>query len=75
MLLKISSTDRRISGAEEPRAMSVRFATVGFHTLNTFREPSFIAYSFSALVISSMASMNMSAMIFTDMKSQMSPKK
>jgi hypothetical protein len=32
----VSMTARRISGAEEPRAMSVRFATVAFHTRTFF---------------------------------------
>ena len=32
----VSITARRISGAEEPRAMSVRFATVEFHTRTFF---------------------------------------
>jgi hypothetical protein len=31
----VSITERRISGAEEPRAMRDKFATVGFQTSNS----------------------------------------
>jgi hypothetical protein len=53
-------TDRRISGADDPSAMSVRFATVSFHTgvsIRNFFYPSLSNNStyFVWEVISSMA--------------------
>ena len=62
-----SITDKRISGADEPRAIKVKFAIVGFQTFSRY------VYSFPSLsltwtsvdydVITSIASMKISAMI------------
>ena len=61
-------TLRKISGAEEPRAMSERFATVGFQTgtsMKNFFLPVLSQHSTLSVeeVIYSIASMNLSAII------------
>ena len=67
-----SSTASMISGAEEPSAMSVRLATVGFQT-STLMVRSLPSRpgrrtTFSADVICSIASMKMSEMMATPKK-------
>merc|ERR1719446_28246 len=66
---RVSITERRISGAEEPRAISVRLATVAFQTKNVTSpsDPSALIFVifFSLLVITSIAAMNTSAMMAT----------
>mmetsp|Transcript_102799 Transcript_102799/g.209504 ORF Transcript_102799/g.209504 Transcript_102799/m.209504 type:complete len:306 (+) Transcript_102799:830-1747(+) len=67
--LPVSTTDKRISGAEEPRAMRVRFATVWFHTdLVTKRLVPFTFTRFFPLVICSMLFMKRSATMLTPKK-------
>ena len=69
----ISTHDRRISGADDPRAISVKFATVSFHILTSILSYStlfllkygpFVAFATKTvrvwLVISSMAHMKVS---------------
>ena len=64
--------DRRISGADDPRAISVRFATVAFHTVTVnglvTPEGSSTICVVSLLVITSIATMKMSATIVTPTK-------
>jgi len=66
--LKSSMTERRISGAEEPSAMSVRFATVSFHTRVVMILPFGKRTCCLRLVIASMAPMKMSATMETPRK-------
>jgi len=72
-LAQISMTDNMISGAEEPRAMRVKLATVSFQTLTmmTWVLPvrgSLTETSFSWAVIISMDSMNLSEAMATPIK-------
>ena len=64
-----SMTDSRISGAEEPRAISVRLDTVSFHTRMVVVVVSplglLMTISFSWDVMTSMAAMKRSAMMDT----------
>ena len=71
-LLRISITDKRISGAELPRAINVKFATVAFQTLYVMSVPG-TRFSFDVMV--SMAAMKMSAMIDTPRKNHKRPSK
>jgi hypothetical protein len=66
-------TERMISGAEEPSAMSVRLATVAFHTFTSASEPSGRLILCVADVMTSMPAMKMSAMIPTPMKHHRRP--
>ena len=66
--LTASKTERMISGAEEPNAMRVRLAMVGFHTGTSIKNVFSVVSSTTSLtyvleVITSIASMNMSALI------------
>merc|ERR1719412_3480148 len=72
-LAMISMTDNMISGAEEPRAIRVKLATVSFQTLTTtvWVLPvlgSLMETSFSWAVIISIDSMNLSEAMATPMK-------
>merc|ERR1719411_2173232 len=72
-LAQISITDNMISGAEDPRAINVRLATVSFQTLTTTTWVlpvlgSLMETSFSWAVIISMDSMNLSEAMATPMK-------
>ena len=49
-LLRISMTDKRISGADEPRAISVKLATVAFQTLYVMSVPG-TRFSFDVIVL------------------------
>ena len=61
--------ERRISGAEDPSAMSVRLAIVGFQLFTKYAF--FSRYTFfSWLVMHSIAAMKMSATIATPRKHQ-----
>ena len=53
----ISITDNRISGAEEPKAMRLRFATVGFQTLIGIVAPS-LSLTFGLTAIEGRVSVN-----------------
>merc|ERR1719369_669648 len=73
LFAQISITDSIISGAEEPKAMRVRLATVSFQTLTTMTCDfpvlgSLTETSFSCAVIISMDSMNLSETMATPMK-------
>jgi len=68
-------TERMISGADEPRAMRVRLATVAFQNLTVAFSPLGLVISMVLEVTCSMAPMKMSAMMPTPMKHQMSPEK
>ena len=61
----VSTTASKISGAEDPRAMSERFAMVAFQTgtstFTVYPVASMISIDYTVEVISSMASMNKSA--------------
>mmetsp|Transcript_61916 Transcript_61916/g.175832 ORF Transcript_61916/g.175832 Transcript_61916/m.175832 type:complete len:374 (-) Transcript_61916:1129-2250(-) len=77
-----SITESKISGAEEPRAISVRFATVGFHTftlssMKVWLPPSSSGtrLTLSELVISSIAAMNALHTSPTPWKSHIRPRK
>jgi hypothetical protein len=65
-----------ISGALDPRAMSVRLATVAFHTvtvISTVLPPRSVRRTFlSAEVITSMAAMKMSEIMATPKKAHAS---
>ena len=67
-------TERRISGAEEPSAISVRLAIVAFHTVSVYRRTSPLGSTsvcvVSSLVIFSMPAMKTSAAIATPRKAQ-----
>ena len=68
---QISITESRISGADEPSAISVRLATVSFHTLTRKRRvvPSMICFTvYVCDVTCSIAVMKMSATIATPKK-------
>mmetsp|Transcript_137555 Transcript_137555/g.252945 ORF Transcript_137555/g.252945 Transcript_137555/m.252945 type:complete len:333 (+) Transcript_137555:118-1116(+) len=67
-LLKSSVTDRRISGAEDPSAIKVRFATVSFHTRTVIIRPVESRTCLRLLVITSIAPMKVSAIIDTPTK-------
>ena len=71
-LVRISMTLSSISGAEEPRAIKVKFATVAFHTLYVISVP---GTRFSFDVIVSMDAINISAIIDTPRKNHNSPNK
>ena len=64
-LVTVSSTESKISGAEDPRAISVRFAMVGFQTgfstSTILPSLSTILTMVTLEVITSMASIKMSA--------------
>ena len=64
-LVTVSSTARRISGADDPRAIRVRFATVGFQKVTffyiIFPSPCLTLTMTFLEVIFSMASMKISA--------------
>ena len=70
----ISMIDRRISGADDPRAIRVRFATVSFQTRTSTSSyslpgPGLATFTiFTLLVIVSIAHMNTSAIIATPVK-------
>ena len=70
----VSATERIISGADEPRAMSVRLAIVGFHTIFStsirFPSESEILTMEDLEVMTSMASMKISDKIVIPTKSQ-----
>ena len=68
--VKSSTHESKISGAEDPSAMSERLATVGFHTSTSFVEPSFSRMVFFVEVISSIEFMKVSEARPTPMKSQ-----
>ena len=68
--VKSSTHESKISGAEEPSAMSERLATVGFHTSTSLVEPSFSVIVFFVEVISSIEFMKVSEANPTPMKSQ-----
>mmetsp|Transcript_53414 Transcript_53414/g.84935 ORF Transcript_53414/g.84935 Transcript_53414/m.84935 type:complete len:201 (-) Transcript_53414:48-650(-) len=76
---KSSVADKIISGADDPRAIRVRFAIVGFQTFrrNFCLVPSWTVFqtNCSELVISSIASMNMSQTMPMPIKMHNSPKK
>ena len=65
LLPQISITDSRISGAEEPSAIKVKFATVSFQTCTSISlyspEDVFTTLTEVVEVITSIASMNKSA--------------
>ena len=71
----VSRTLSKISGAEDPKAIKERFAIVAFHTgtsTKNFYSP-FLSYTSIRLVddvMTSMASMNISAIIAIPKKSQ-----
>ena len=69
----ISITESRISGADDPSAIRVRFATVSFHTFawNFFFSPlTTTVVTFVCAVIVSMEAMNASAPRATPMNTQ-----
>jgi hypothetical protein len=68
--VKSSTQESKISGAEEPSAMSERLATVGFQTSTSLVEPSFSRMVFFVEVISSIEFMKVSDANPTPMKSQ-----
>ena len=64
----VPMTESKISGAEEPRAMSVRLATVAFQIGTSIKTLVFLSLSQSSMalvcaVIDSIASMKMSEMM------------
>lgn len=65
---KASSTERMISGAEEPNAIRVKFAIVGFQTGTSISKVYPVLSSYTSMsecfeVTTSIASMKMSALI------------
>mmetsp|Transcript_5465 Transcript_5465/g.15225 ORF Transcript_5465/g.15225 Transcript_5465/m.15225 type:complete len:258 (+) Transcript_5465:1398-2171(+) len=70
----VSMMASMISGAEEPRAISVRLATVAFQTCAVITVPSFKVTVFSCAHISSTDDMKMSAMRATPKKMYARPR-
>jgi len=66
--LRMSMMERKISGAEEPSAISERLATVSFHTLGVLARPSPRLTLQRLAVISSMEDMKRSEIIDTPRK-------
>mmetsp|Transcript_31737 Transcript_31737/g.80172 ORF Transcript_31737/g.80172 Transcript_31737/m.80172 type:complete len:206 (+) Transcript_31737:1561-2178(+) len=67
--LNTSTMESMISGAEEPSAMSVKLAIVGFHIVTVTNFPlSFTLTRSFLLLIISIADMNLSATMFTPKK-------
>jgi hypothetical protein len=73
LVMVTSMSESRISGADEPSAISERLATVGFHTRETTRVPSRRTLMRVAEVICSIAAMKASARMATPTKSHISP--
>jgi hypothetical protein len=67
--LKASINESMISGAEDPSAKRLKFATVSFHTLTTLDIPVLASVTlFFVAVIISIDCMNLSDTVFTPWK-------